>query len=273
MAVGASDHWEMERIKRRLGLVATLVGPARAVVLLGLPPASDIEGQMRVEGLESLLDAHGIASLPRGSGAEPGSTVIWLGDGPEELDALRRRVQPGRVLLWPRPEGAAEAHRLLAGWSGPPPVFCSPGGVGTAAGDAASDRIRVLPDPAHALWGLLDHHPRGEGLMRLPDEGWDGLLPPARLAMLRRCARQGRGLPLAGLRSRLCRVARRRVLEAARRAVAAHAEVSGTRVGGSILAALLGRPFHPAPAAGADGVDRIGSYWAAWRTKVDADRR
>jgi len=122
----------------------------------------------------------------------------------------------------------------------------------------------VLPDPAHALWGLLDHHPQGEGALRLPDGDWDEALPPARVAMLRWCESRGRG----ALGARLRRVARGRLLEAARRRVVAHAVVAGTRVGGSILAALLGRGFRVADTADAESATRIAAYWASWRAMV-----
>ncbi len=275
MGTGEPSHWELEWIKRRLDQFAQLVAPAQGAVLLDSPAAADVEGQMRVEGLESLLAAKRIA-LHSGTARDASQArlaAIWLGDSPEELESLRRHP-PDRVLLWPRPEQATETRALLAGWTGPPPIICSPGvgdEAGAAAGDTGTDGVRALPDPAHALWGLLDHHPRGKGVLELPDGGWDGMLPPSRVAILRHIETANRGLlPAGSLGLRLRRIARRRVLEAARRLVVAHAAVSGTRVGGSVLAALLGRGFRVAPAATPENATRIAAYWAGWRAEVAA---
>ncbi|MBD0271659.1 MAG: hypothetical protein ICV73_06980 [Acetobacteraceae bacterium] len=272
MGTDSPTGWEMEAIKRRLDRLASLLGPARAVVLLGLPAAADVEGQLRVEGLESFLAAKRIALHPgtaQDCARARSAAAIWLGDSPEELEALRRRPRAGCLLLWPRPEQAKETRALLADWSGPPPILCSADVEVEAAGrDGGTARVCALPDPSHALWGLLDHHPRGEGVLELPDGGWDGLLPPDRLAQLRRFGRQGCGLATGSVGSRLRRVARRRGLEAARRRVVAHAAVSGTRIGGSVLAALLGRGFRTAPPAGPEAAERIGAYWAGWRATV-----
>lgn len=267
--MNAPDCWEMERIKRRLDRFASLIGPVRAVALIGSPSASDIEGQLRVEGLENLLAASGVALRP--AAFAQGAAAIWLGDAPEELQGLLRcgGPPPDRLLVWPRPEQVARTSDVLNGWDGPPPILCSP--IGAPGGtDGSHLQVHALPDPAHALWGLLDHHPGGGGLLELPEGGWDDLLPASRLEMLRRSAATGRGPRLGRFGPGLRRVARRRVLEAARQVVTTHAAVSGTRVGGSILAALLGRGFRAAPAGGRDGAERVAAYWTGWRTVLAA---
>lgn len=273
LEIEAPDFRQMERIKRRLDHVVSLIAPARAVALLGLPRAADIEGQLRVEGLESLLAANGIA-IQAGTASDDSRTrsaTIWLGDAPEEVEA-RRRHPPPRLLLWPRPERVAEACALVANWNGPPPILCLPTrDVEAAGGGLRADVTCMVPDPAHALWGLLDHHPRGEGILELPDGGWDGMLPTSRLAMLRWCERTGSpssrrlGLRLRG-------PARRRVLEAVRRRVVGHAAASGKHVGGSILAALLGRRFRVAPDADLETAARIAAYWEGWKATTLAAR-
>jgi hypothetical protein len=106
----------------------------------------------------------------------------------------------------------------------------------------ASGIALPLPDPMHALWGLLEHHPPGAGTLHLPAlPDWRPLLP-----LLQRLP------PWMPLPARL----RRAVLSRAQRLVRAHAEVATPRPAGSILAAILGRGFLPTPATQA--------YWQQW---------
>jgi hypothetical protein len=182
------DPWRLEALKRELDALPQWLGESRRVRLAGLPPLYDIEGQFRLAGLRALLD---------GLGAQCSSlrkaTTIWLGWG-------ERPAEAHRLLLWPAPGSAVQ----------PGPGILLP-----------------LPDPMHALWGLLEHYPPGKGRLELPERpDWRGLLPLL--------ARIPPGLPVPG---RL----RRAVLNRAQRLIRAHAEVATSRPTGAILAALLGR--------------------------------
>lgn len=197
------DPWRLEALKRRLHALPHWLDEARCVRVVGAPPLQDIEGQFRLAGLRSLL-----AGLGARQGGGAACAVLWLGHGaPPEAAS--------RVLLWP------------------PPGRPLPRSHGT---------VLPLPDPMHALWGLLDHHPQGQDVLALPAEpDWRPLLP-----ML---ARLPAWLPVPG---RL----RQALLNRAQRLVRAHAEVSAPRAEGSILAALLGREVRLSPAAEA--------YWSDW---------
>jgi hypothetical protein len=93
----------------------------------------------------------------------------------------------------------------------------------------------------HALWGLMEHYPPGEGRLRLPERpDWHGLLPlldriPARV-------------PVPG---RL----RRALLNRAQRLIRAHSEVVTSRPTGAILAVLLGRTAIRSPVDGASSLE------------------
>ncbi len=190
------DPWRLEGLKRSLDALPQWLGESRCVSLAGLPPVEDMEGQFRLLGLRCLLRALGAWRGPAAAG-----TTIWLGQGaPPE-------ARP-RLLLWPAP-----------GQTLPP----------------GSGLHLPLPDPMHALWGLLEHQPPGQGELHLPAEpDWRPLLP-----LLRHLPR---GLPLPG------RV-RQALLARAQRLVRAHAVVAAPRPAGGILAALLGRGCRPDPAA------------------------
>ncbi|WP_158295468.1 hypothetical protein [Crenalkalicoccus roseus] len=238
---------EMERLKRRLDRVPALLGGARRVRLCGLPPPEDAEGALRLEGVAALLAAHGLAveeRPPRTGRAEP---ALWLGG---EVGELPRLARGAPVLLWP-PADAPPAHVAAA-------LGARPGARLLLAHPEAAppgQEAMAMPDPAHALWGLLDHHPQGAGVLAVGgDHPWAALLPPGRVALARRIARLHRGLRLP--LGRPAALARRRLLEAARRVVAAHAEVETDRPGASLFAALLGRPARLRGAAAA--------YWRAW---------
>ncbi len=202
MAATQPDPWHMEAIKRRLDTLPHWLGEDRRVCIAGAPPLEDIEGQFRLAGLRCLL-----AALGARRGTQASATTIWLGHGLVPLGP--------RLLLWPAPGQA-----LL-----PAPGIALP-----------------LPDPMHALWGLLEHHPPGSGTLHLPEQpDWRPLLP-----LLQRLPPW---LPLPG---RL----RRAVLSRAQRLVRAHAEVAAPRPAGGILAALLGRASQPTQASQA--------YWRQW---------
>lgn len=243
----------MERLKRRLDRVPGLLGQADRVVIAGLPDPDDVEGALRLEGLLALLAAHGLrAALAPPRAAAAGRTAgIWLGG--QELSALACLPAQAPILLWPPPDAAAatlaaatelaDRQRLIVP-AGMDPPFPAP-------------RIEPLPEPAHALWGLLDHHPRDAGgVLDLRSEGglsWRELLPPGRIALALRAEALRRATGLAAPSHR----ARRRLLEGARRVLAAHAEVETDRVGASLLAALIGRPIRLHGAA----AER---YWRSW---------
>ena len=212
-AVAQMDPWRLERLKRRLDALPHWLGESRRVSLAGLPPLEDMEGQFRLYGLRCLLLAQGARAGPAAS-----STTIWLGHGEPPARAPR-------LLLWPAP-GQGEGH-------------------GEGEGDTPASpwgQVLPLPDPIHALWGLLAHHPPGNGLLRLPAlPDWRPMLP-----LLRRLPPW---LPLPG---RL----RQALLARALNLVRAHAVVAAPRPAGAILAAVLGRGFLGTPASDA--------YWGRW---------
>jgi hypothetical protein len=158
-----------------------------------------------LEDIEGQFRLAGLRCLLAALGAQCGAgATIWLGHGPAPLAP--------RVLLWPAP------------------------------GQPAPGIAMPLPDPMHALWGLLEHQPPGTGTLHLPAQpDWRPLLP-----VLRRLP------PWVPLPARV----RRAVMARAERLVRAHAEVATPRPGGSILAALLGRGFQPTLATEA--------YWQRW---------
>jgi hypothetical protein len=164
-----------------------------------------ILGTPPLEDIEGQFRLAGLRCLLGVLGARPGhGATIWLGHG--EVP-----VAPN-LLLWPAP------------------------------GHAASGKTLPLPDPMHALWGLLEHHPPGTGTLHLPAQpDWRPLLP-----LLQRLP------PWLPVPARV----RRALLARAQRLVRAHAEVAAPRPAGSILAAMLGRGFRPTPATEA--------YWQQW---------
>jgi hypothetical protein len=258
----------MEALKRRLlARVPALIGEAaarrgRRLLLCGLPGPTDVDGLLRLEGVVALLAALGLrpvlarpaaARIGRGASTDSG---IWLG-GSRLASGDLARLAPGAVLLlWPpegvgapaedaraSPETSARGHRIR--------VVAECG-----SGDHDLPAPEPLPDPMHALWGLLDHHPRGDGVLDLRTargRGWATRLPPGRLALLRHTARLWRWTGFGGP---LCR-ARRRLLESARRSVAAHAVVCTDRLGPSLVAALLARRVLVESAA-------VEAYWRRW---------
>lgn len=266
------NAWHMERLKRRLiGAVVDLIADDHGVALLGLPPADDLEGQLTAEGLESLLSVHGFqVRLRLGTGTDvapqalpPGCTVISLRAQPTEIAALPRPTKETRLVILASDVPAGLMPEILsAAPEGYAPVlwFTHPDAQ-EAAQPPSGVRACLLPDPAHVLWGLLDHYPQGIGTLRIegvPD--WPSLVPPRRLSPLRAVERAYRRTPRLVPASAL-RSARRRALEGARRALARHAEIETDRLQVSILAALLGRSVR-ARGSQATAVER---YWDAWR--------
>ena len=209
-AVRQVDPWRLESLKRRLDALPQWLGESRGVRLTGLPPMVDIEGQFRLFGLRCLLASLGAHSRPNAD-----HTTIWLGHGQPPP------AEP-RLLLWP--------------------------GLGLTPDDAqpASAGLTVpLPDPIHALWGLLEQLPPGHGLLYLPRQpDWRPLLP-----LLPLLARLPAWLPTP---PKLLRT----VLARAQRLVRAHETIVTPRPAGTVLAAVLGRGFLPAPA--------VDAYWRAW---------
>lgn len=298
----APGHWQLERIKRRLedGL-ASLLMTAPQVALLGLPPAEDLGGQLRIEGLEALLAARGIAVARRvmaggfdaatAARLPTDATVLWL-DGPgtgtgtesEGLAALARRQPRFLILMGGLTAVEAPGTALLAagtlaqrGWRVVLTLPDCGADTPTMAAHAGAE-LRLLPDPAHALWGLLDHHPRAGGnggtcILDAPPAAdappsvpalrWPALLPAQRLRALRLAIEALRHAP-PGLEAWApvpLAIARRRALEAARRILVGHDRIEAGSLGASLFAALLGRPFRPVgPHATA-----IESYWRRWQ--------
>jgi hypothetical protein len=280
----------MERIKRRLedGLIP-LFAPALRVVLLGLPPVGDLGGQLRAEGIESLLAAHrlGVARRVAAGGfgraaatrLPPGAAILWLGGaapGAVEAEGFAALAdRPPRPLVFMHdpaaavcPSPAGLAQRLAErGWR---PILAQPDRTGPPPPSGV--RMRLLPDPAHALWGLLDQHPRGGraacALDPPPDYPaakplcWPTLLPRARLQALHLAHEALRRAPggLPAWASAPLGVTRGRALAAARRLLVAHDEIEAGRLGASLFAALLGRPFHPV----GPGAEAIARYWRRW---------
>jgi hypothetical protein len=253
----------MEQAKQRLLEVPALLrlgpaAPARPVALHGLPEAADLEGQLRLEGLVCLLASRGIR-VAQGLRAAAGPG-IWLGAGePPQLGAP--------LLLWPGADCPADRLAAIAARAGGDAVLCVAEAGGLTLAQKAGARGALLPDPAHALWGLLDQQPGGAGCLRLPPgTGWGALLPASRIGALARLqSLTESGLPLAGLLT----LARRRLIEAARRLVVTHAEVEAERVGPGLLAALLGRGIR----ATGEGRCAIAAYWAEWAGGETAGNR
>jgi hypothetical protein len=260
----APDHPIMERIKRRLDCVPALLGPARAVRLCGLPGPDDLEGALRVEGLLSLLAAHRLRATARQRwwAARRPEAVIWLGGG--GLAALRglaaSTAPASTVVIWPGPDAADRAwHMEIAALARPPWLTCCavPGPPAVSGGP----RQLLLPDPAHALWGLLDHHaPGGVGgtLDLAGKHGWRSGLEAPLSAGPRTWTRAARGLLAAALPAGpAAGLGRRRLMERARRRLAGHEAVATDRVAASVFAALLGRRVL---ARGAE----VAAYWRVW---------
>ena len=239
-------HDEMERLKRRLDRVPSLLGAAERVLLCGLPAADDVEGALRAEGVMALLSAHGLR-IQESLHAGRATAAIWLGGDPL---ALRGLDMAEHILLWPAADAPVETLDAAMALADPFRLILA----SHAQVPIPGLRTELLPEPAHALWGLLDHHPRGTGVLDLrAGRVWADLLPPARLSFARRVEWLPRG---AGLRTAR-RLARRRLVEAARRILTAHAEVETDRVGTSVFAALLGRRIRGHGAA-------VEGYWRAW---------
>jgi hypothetical protein len=260
------DGWRMEGLKRALDAVPGLLGHRRQVRLCGLPAPDDVDGALRLEGLLCQLSASGVRAAARraGSAATPGDAVIWLGGG--GAAALAGLRDAGAVLLWPSPDDMAAAAALeeAAGIARPHWVMCH--AVPDHPRALPGLRHVLLPEPGHALWGLLDHHPRREGGGAMLDLSGGRDWPPMVLArpgggIGKRAARAAFVAALPPARAE--RFRRRRVLEAARRCVAAHTAVATDRVGTSIFAALLGRPTVPRGGA-------VAAYWAARRGTAPA---
>jgi hypothetical protein len=241
------DTRTMEGLKQiLLARLPDLFGAPGRVVLRGLPEADDIDGLLRLEGLLVLLAAHGSVAAS-GRSTRHAGLAIWLGGPADGLRDLDLRMP---MLLWPGPTAATPHHRLAEATGGHRRIVAAaPPGRGSTGSDA-----ETLPDPAHALWGLLDQHPRGSGILDLrQDRAWPDLLPAGRVALARRAERLCRATGLAWPAGK----ARQRLLESARRMIVAHAEVATESVGGSLFAALLGRPIRAQGAL-------VSDYWGRW---------
>lgn len=247
----------MEWIKRRLQEVSARLGAVRHVAITGLPPAADLEGQLRLEGLVCLLQSRGLSVAYGSAAARPGGAVIWLGGGEPDAGAPP-------LLLWPSADIPLRSLLAIAAGAGEASTICVADPGRLAILQAARRRGLLVPDPSHALWGLLDQHPKGSGCLRLPRDGWEGLLPRSRIRLLARTQDLAeRGLPLV----QPVTLARRRLIEAARRVVTSYAEVEADRIGPTLLAALLGRRIRNA------GSDAVAAYWATWITERTTTNR
>lgn len=248
--------WSMERAKRRLDTVPALLGAGGDIGLCGLPVRGDVAGALRVEGLLALLAATGrearaAETMPRDA------PRIWLGGATPALAAAGATAP---VLLWPPPEAPVPLPAEVAALARPHWIRCHC--LPLAPGGAPAEGLRrlLLPDPAHALWGLLDQHPRAPAGARLDllGEAPPVLLAPAAGSRWKRVAHAAiGGLPAP----HAARLGRRWGIERARRALLAAESIATDRIGHGILAALLGRRVAPHAAA-------VRDYWAAWAPAV-----
>ncbi|WP_372624743.1 hypothetical protein [Falsiroseomonas sp.] len=244
----------MERLKRRLDGLPALLGDCRRVRICGLPARGEMEGSLRLAGLRSLLAATGFPARigEFGQPAGPAEAVIWLGGTTE---ALPRLCGQAPVLLWPAEAGTATLDRA-AGLARPHWLLCQ---SFDEAPPRAGLRSIALPDPAHALWGLLDHHPLATEEDRVLDLSGErrmhAELPPPTGGAWKRAARW---VALAGLpKAQADQIHRRWLLERWRRLLVAHTGLATDSVVCSIFAALLGRAVLPRSAA-------VEAYWRAW---------
>ncbi len=288
-------HPRMEALKRRLNALAAELVLAPSVALLGLPPPDELWALPSVVGLGNLLAAHRTAVCLRATTeasaaalrhVPPDAALVWLGGagqaahGPLRAMAAQEttRAPPHRPIVLMPLRGDAEALRgLAAAWSdGPPALLLARGAAGLAAatrgaeGTGGTLRVATMPDPAHALWGLLDQHPPGTGTLHcLGTAAWQDLVPPSRRVPLERAAawlrRSGRPIPNAMAGALLA--GSRRALEGARRSLTGAASVEADQLGVSLLAALLGRPFEVQPDA--EGAEAA-AYWGFWAGASDA---
>jgi hypothetical protein len=285
----------MEALKRRLNVLTSELAPAPSVALLGLPSPDELWALPSVVGLGNLLAAHRtVVCLRAATEASEAAlrhvptdvALVWLGDaGPAARGPLRAmatrettRAPPHRPIVLMPLRGDAEALRgLAAAWSnGPPALLLARDAAGLAAarrgagGTAGKLRVATMPDPAHALWGLLDQHPLGTSTLRcLGAAAWRDLVPPSRRVPLERAAawlrRSGRPIPNAMAGALLA--GSRRALEGARRSLTGAASVETDELGVSLLAALLGRPFEVQPDG--EGAEAA-AYWGFWAGASDA---
>jgi hypothetical protein len=211
----------------------------------------------------------------------PDAALVWLGGadpaayGPLRAMATREatRAPPHRpIVLMPLRSDPEALRRLAVAWSDGPPalLLLLRGAAGLAAAtqsaEAAGGKLQLatMPDPAHALWGLLDQHPPGSGTLRcFGAAAWHELVPESRRTPLDRAAawlsRSKRPIPNAMARGLLAVSAR--ALEGARRSLTGAASVETDDLAVSLLAALLGRPFGVQP--GGDGAEAV-AYWDLW---------
>lgn len=242
----------MERAKRRLDVVPALLGPGGVVGLSGLPARGDVAGALRVEGVLALLAATGREA--RVAEAMPRTLPrIWLGG---TTAALAAAATDAPVLLWPPPEAPVDLPAEVAALAGPGWIHCHAGPLAPAEGP----RRLLLPDPAHALWGLLDQHPRapaGARLELLGDAPPAFAAPAAEPGWKRQARTAIGGLPAAAA----ARLGRRWLVGRAQRAVLEAEAVATDRIGHAILTALLGRRVAPRAAL-------VRDYWAAWAPAV-----
>lgn len=243
----------MERLKRCLDIVPALLDECLHVRICGLPARGDMEGTLRLAGLLSLLAASDrttrIGEYARPTG--PAEAVIWLGGTTTTLARLGGRTP---VLLWPAEPRTAALDRAV-GLARPHWILCQPlQDIPTTAGP----RRIALPDPAHALWGLLDHHPlatKGRVLDLSGERSLRAEPPPPTGSAWKKAARW---IAVAGLpKARADHLRQRWLLERWRRLFVAHTALATDSVVGAIFAALLGRSVLPRSAA-------VEAYWRAW---------
>jgi pyruvyl transferase EpsO len=301
----AATPGAMERLKRRLdAAVAPALGRSRRVAYADLPLHGNLGDQLIAEGTEAFLAAHGVEVVLRMSESDfdparlaalPRDVVLlWHGGGNMGdlwpfFERMRRRAVAAchdrRVVLLPQSvhfRDATELARAGAEYGAHPDLVLfvrDRRSLELARARLARD-VRLAPDMAHALWGLLDWHPRGaddtlalrrrDGERRegAPDGGldWGNLVPRRRMAHLlahRVLIRQAaRFSPAAAgpLLYRSLALARRRALEAAARGFRCHQRIVTDRLHATILGALLGLEVE----AEDNSYGKIARYWAAW---------
>lgn len=287
-------HPRMEALKRRLNVLASELVLAPSVALLGLPSPDELWALPSTVGLRNLLAARRLSVCLRATTeatetalqqVPADAALLWLGSADLAASAPLRAMAAQRttrapmyrpIVLMPLRGDAAAFGRLAAAWShGPPALLLARDAAGLATatqgarGTRGKLRVVAMPDPAHALWGLLDQHPPGTSNLRcLGAAAWQDLVPRSRRAALERAAawlrRSRRPIPNAVAGALLAVI--RRALEGARRSLTSAAAVETDELGVSLLAALLGRPFAVEPDG--DGAEAA-AYWNFWEVASD----
>lgn len=249
-----SSQHKMEKIKRQLYKIYRHLNGHQTIVISTDQKLNDFNSQMRIHGILNLLKASNRSVVFR-SFVRRSETLIWLGDRPPTFSP---QINDEHWLLWPRPDISDSSFRELTNSANGSALVCFSNHAQLPLINKTDVKSILLPDPMHALFGLLDQHPLGQGCLRVTgDKGWEELLLPSRIALLARIeAAQAIGLSLHFTAN----LVRCRLIERARRVVVAHAKVQSDRIGPGLLAALLGRRFFVV----GENKSNISAYWETW---------